>query len=291
MKCNVCPRNCKNRINGVCRAFSNGFRIARYSLHMWEEPPISFKNGSGTVFFSGCNLRCVYCQNKNVSHKNQGIEYSNDDLINIILELERMGAENINLVTPTHYTDKLIPVLKKLKPSLNIPIVWNSSAYERTDTLKRLRGLVDIYLPDFKYTDSRLAAIYSFAEDYPAIAIMAITEMFSQVGKYQLNVKGKMIKGMIIRHLVLPGCRYNSIEVLQKIAETVPVSDVLISIMSQYTPEFAKDCEFKNLHRRVTSFEYNCVCTEARKLGFNGYFQERSSAQSAYTPEFNGDMF
>lgn len=289
-ECNTCPRHCKSRANGVCRAFSDRFRIARYSLHMWEEPPISFKNGSGTIFFSGCNLRCVYCQNKEVSHKNKGIEYTSEEVAKIILTLEEMGADNINLVTPTHYTDKLIPILKRLKPSLNIPIVWNSSAYESAETLKRLRGLVDIYLPDFKYADSDLAANYSFAKDYPSIAGKAIIEMYSQVGRYRIDNNGKMLSGLIIRHLVLPGCRQNSIDVLQKIAETVPPDDILISLMSQYTPDFVSESEHQNLHRRVTSFEYDKVCKKALELGFEGYFQERSSAQSTYTPDFDGEV-
>ena len=155
--CTLCPRECGSRQNGICQSYSSGIRIARYSLHEWEEPPISFQHGSGTIFFSGCNLRCVYCQNMAVSHENLGTEYSADKIADIIIELERMGAENINLVTPTHYTHKLIPILKKVRPSLNIPIIWNSSAYEKVDTLRKLKGLIDIYLPDYKYADSELS--------------------------------------------------------------------------------------------------------------------------------------
>ena len=203
-----------------------------------------------------------------------------------MLDLEQQGAHNINLVTPTHFADKVAAALSKAKHKLNIPVVYNTSGYEKTETLKMLDGLVDIYLPDFKYASSELAALYSAAPDYPETARAALLEMFRQTGACVIGEDGMMQKGMIVRHLVLPGCRRDSIAVLDILANTLPIKDIKLSLMSQYTPEFALDCEFKNLHRRLTSFEYDSVLKHAVDLGFDGYFQHISSATSSYTPDF-----
>lgn len=288
-KCYLCPREC-----GIARELKKGYCgegdtavISRAALHMWEEPPISGTRGSGTIFFCGCNLRCVFCQNKTISRGGGARrEVSTDELSGIMLDLEAQGAHNINLVTPTHFADKVAAALTKVKHKLNIPVVYNSSGYEKTDTLKILEGLVDIYLPDFKYASSDLASLYSSAPDYPEVAKAAIEEMFRQTGAYVLDENGIMQKGLIVRHLVLPSCRHDSIAVLDILADTLSVKDIKLSLMSQYTPEFALDCEFKNLHRKLTSFEYDSVLGHAISLGFDGYFQHISSATSSYTPDF-----
>lgn len=291
-KCRLCPRECgADRAlgqRGYC-GIDGRIKIARAALHYWEEPSISGAHGSGTVFFSGCNLKCVYCQNKEVSHHRLGTVISENELEDTMLRLQAEGAENINLVTPTHYSDTLAKLLYKIKGKLNIPVVWNSSGYEKPETLEILDGLIDIYLPDFKYADTELAGLYSDAPDYPEVALKAIHKMYSQVGKNVFGDDGLLKRGMIIRHLVLPGCRKNSFAVLDAIASSIPVSDVKISLMSQYTPDFAIGCGFKNLERRITTFEYDSVLRYAEKLGFDGYFQERTSADKCYTPEFYGD--
>ena len=258
-------------------------------LHRWEEPPISGERGSGAIFFCGCNLRCVFCQNKTISRGGGNRkELSEDELISLMLKLRDAGAHNINLVTPTHFADTLARVLERVKPDLGIPVVYNTSGYESLETLKLLDGLVDVYLPDFKYASSELAAKYSSAPDYPEIATSALREMHRQVGKVTFDSDGRITKGVIVRHLVLPSHRKDSIEVLRLIADTVPISDIKLSLMSQYTPEFALDTPFKNLHRKLTSFEYNSVLEHAISLGFDGYFQSLSSATSKYTPNFEG---
>lgn len=292
MLCDVCPRHCKrDRAHGdlgYC-GVSDGVRVARCALHPWEEPPISGTNGSGTIFFSGCNLRCIYCQNHAVSHEGLGRRVSEGELIDMMFSLKAQGAHNINLVTPTHYTDIIVKVLTEVKKELALPIVWNSGGYDSVPSLERLCGLVDIYLPDFKYADRELARQYSGAEDYPDIAEAAIKEMYRQVGKFELDENGIMTKGLIVRHLVLPGCRKNSLEVLERIHGALPIENIKLSLMSQYTPDFAMGCGYKNLERRLTGFEYSSVLDRAEVLGFDGYFQDRSSADKSYTPEFFGD--
>ncbi len=290
--CDVCPRHCKkDRAHGdlgYC-GVSNGIRIARCALHYWEEPPISGKSGSGTIFFSGCNLRCIYCQNHAVSHEGLGRRVSEGELIDMMFSLKAQGAHNINLVTPTHYTDVIVKVLTEIKQDLALPIVWNSGGYDSVPSLERLCGLIDIYLPDFKYTDRELARQYSGAANYPEVAEAAIKEMYRQVGKFELDENGIMRKGIIVRHLVLPGCRKNSFEVLERLHNIVPVESIKLSLMSQYTPDFAMGGGYKNLERRITGFEYSSVLERAEALGFDGYFQDRSSANKSYTPEFFGD--
>lgn len=289
MTCNMCPRQCskdRNTSVGFC-GVGNIFRVARIAPHAWEEPPVSGERGSGTVFFSGCNLRCVFCQNKEISHSPKGKEYSADELYAAILDMvERQGVHNVNFVTPSHYLIQLLPVLERLKATCDLPVVWNSSGYESVESLRMLNGLVDVYLPDFKYASSQLAGKYSRAEDYPTVALAAIKEMYRQTGAVRFSPDGLIEKGVIVRHLVLPGERQDSVAVLRILSENLAIRDIRLSLMSQYTPDFAMDCEFKNLHRRVTTFEYNFVLDEAIRLGFDGYFQDKSSAVKNYTPEF-----
>ena len=286
--CRLCPRNCGvNRREGkvgVCGMLETLY-ISRCAPHMWEEPPISGTRGSGTVFFSGCNLRCVFCQNRTISREGVGHPVTEDELITKMLGLQEQGVHNVNLVTPTHYTAQLARLLEKLKPRLHIPVVWNSSGYESVEALRMVDGLVDIYLPDFKYMSPELAASYSAAPDYADRATEAVLEMYRQVGKYRES-NGLAEKGVIIRHLVLPGCRADSMAVLRHIADILPADDIRISVMRQYTPDFATDCPHKNLHRRVTEFEYTSVLDETARLGLEGYSQGKDAASKAFTPDF-----
>lgn len=265
---------------------SSATRIAGASLHMWEEPPISGKRGSGAIFFCGCSLGCVFCQNKDISRggRDIGRDISDKELIALIYRLAEEGAHNINFVTPTHFADTLVRILPEVRKSISIPIIYNCGGYEKVEALQRLDGLVDVYLPDFKYFSDELAGKYSAAPNYRHIAVAAIKEMYRQVGKAVFS-DGLMKKGMIIRHLLLPGCRHDSAAVLRLIADTLPVEDIKISIMRQYTPEFAPT-GIDSLSRRVTSFEYDFVLSEAEKYGFDGYYQDKSSATSVYTPDF-----
>ena len=289
-ECTLCPRMCRvSRAEGQRGFCGEGaeMRVSRVSLHSFEEPPISGTRGSGTIFFSGCTLRCEFCQNKTISRTGaQGKVFSVEELAEAMYQLRDEGAHNINLVTPTHFTLEIIKALKVVKPTLGIPVVYNTSGYERVETLRRLDGLVDIYLPDFKYCSAELAKKYSSAPNYKDVATEALVEMHRQRGAVRIDESGIMSSGVMIRHLVLPSGRKDSIEVLNTIAATVPTEDVLLSLMSQYTPEFALDSPYKELHRRLTSFEYSSVADHAEKLGFNGYFQALSSASSKYTPDF-----
>ncbi len=292
--CSLCPRSCgvsrsKGEI-GYCGE-RDSLRVARIAPHFFEEPPISGTRGSGAVFFSGCSLRCVFCQNRHISRRNgAGDEISEDKLYEAILKLQEKGVHNINLVTPTHFLHRIIPLLKRLKSKnqLKIPIVYNSSGYESVDSLKRLDGLVDIYMPDLKYFSSELSVKYSSAPDYFEVASKAIQEMLRQTGRYAYS-KGEahiLSRGLIVRHLVLPSSRKDSIAVLERLSELVSPKDILLSLMSQYTPEFAVDCPYRELHRRITDFEYSSVVNRAEELGFDGFIQSRDSASSKFTPDF-----
>jgi len=287
--CDICPRHCRtDRESGVgfC-GVGNEFYVSRIAPHFWEEPPVSGTHGSGTVFFAGCNLRCVFCQNRDISHGGKGRIFSPDELLHkILLMVKKHNVHNVNLVTPTHYTEALIPLLTELKRHCALPVVWNSSGYESAESLRRLAGLVDVYLPDFKYADGELAGRYSGAVDYPEVASAAIQEMYRQVGGVRFDSDGLITRGMIVRHLVLPGERHDSLKLLNIIKELLPIKDIRLSLMSQYTPDFALDSQYKNLHRRVTSFEYDSVLKSAIDMGFDGYFQGKSSADKSYTPEF-----
>lgn len=291
--CTLCPRKCKidrsKGETGLCRS-GNDIVVARSMVHMWEEPPISGTHGSGAIFFSGCSLRCVFCQNRPISHDCVGKVMSESELGALMLELQEKGVHNINLVTPTHFADKIASVLEKVKPRLNIPVVYNCGGYESKESVQMLKGLVDIYLPDFKYASDSLAVKYSNAPKYSYYAAAALAKMVESVGRpvFFRDTSGEEImkSGVIVRHLVLPSSRRDSMEVLDIIAKTVGVKNVRLSLMSQYTPEFALNCNIPCLHRKVTSFEYNSVLDHAEKLGFEGYFQDRSSACTNYTPEF-----
>ena len=292
-ECKLCPRQCnidRDEKIGFCGENST-VRVARIAPHMFEEPPISGTRGSGTVFFSGCPLHCVFCQNKDISRVGgAGKEMSSDELYAEIVKLLETGVHNLNLVTATQFVPQIVPVLKKLKANgdLCVPVVYNSSGYEKVETLKMLDGLVDIYLPDFKYFSPELAKKYSGAPDYPEVARAAIAEMFRQVGKYEYFEQEPSLlkKGLVIRHLVLPACRQDSINALRELSSFLPVEEVLLSLMSQYTPEFALDTPYKELHRKLTSFEYSSVVEEAERLGFDGFIQSKSSANAQYTPDF-----
>ena len=290
MLCRQCPRECNisrsEESYGFC-ASPDEFLVARTGLHAWEEPPVSGSRGSGTIFFGGCNLRCVFCQNRAISHGGVGREMSPDALLDAMLRLQDAGAHNINLVTPSHYTLQLAHVLEKARPLLHIPVVWNSSAYESVESLRALDGLVDVYLPDIKYFSPAVSAAYSSAPDYYSIAAKAIAEMLRQLGNTRLySDEGILLHGMIVRHLILPGCRSDSIDLLTALAKKFGTEAFLLSLMGQYTPEFAEDAPYPNLHRKLTSFEYQSVQKVATDLGFDGFSQDLSSATSKYTPDF-----
>ncbi len=286
-KCKLCPREC-----GINRHSSTGFcgqsdklRIARADLHVWEEPCISGTNGSGTVFFSGCTLRCCFCQNHEISQENKGYDITVNELADIFIELQNNGAHNINLVSPTPHVPKIIEALDIIKDKLTIPVVYNCSGYESIDTIKMLDGYVDIYLPDFKYFSDEYCKKYSKCDNYLETAVLAIKEMVSQVGKPSFDNDGIIKKGVIIRHLVLPSLRKDSANVIKTIAKNFESDQILLSIMSQYVP-MHKSFDFKELSRRISTFEYNFVLDLADELGFKGFSQERDSANSAYIPEF-----
>lgn len=289
--CALCPRRCGvDRTAGqvgVC-GVTDTLRVARIAPHMWEEPPISGSRGSGTVFFTGCSLRCIFCQNRTISREGMGKTYTEEELTAAILSLRDQGVHNINFVTPTHYTSTIARILERIKPTLGIPVVWNCGGYESVETLRLLEGLVDIYLPDFKYFSPDLSRDYSSAPDYPAIATEAVQEMYRQTGPYT-EEKDLAKRGVIIRHLVLPGCRADSMNVLRHIASILPPAEIRISVMRQYTPDFAADAPYKNLHRRVTDFEYTSVLDEAARLGLVGFSQGKDAATKAYTPDFEGN--
>ncbi|MCQ2433431.1 MAG: radical SAM protein [Clostridia bacterium] len=288
--CSLCPRLCGADRAGGKRGFcgaGNTVRIARAALHFWEEPCISGTEGSGTVFFSGCQLKCCFCQNYKISHECFGKDITEERLSAVFLSLQEQGANNINLVSATPYTDAVLRVLDHIRgKELHIPVVWNSGGYERVDTLKRLEGYVDIYLPDVKYDDSARAAAYSGAADYPMTAYTAVSEMARQTGKPAYDARGMMTRGTIVRHLVMPGGRRDSIAVIRRLRELFSPDEIVLSLMSQYTP-FYKSCEHKEINRRVTTFEYESVCNVVTECGFDGFFQEKSAAKEEYTPPFD----
>lgn len=288
MKCNICPRQCNvNRNNsvGFCSA-SNSIYIAKYMIHKWEEPIISGTDenfGSGAIFFSGCNLKCIYCQNYEISNSVVGKSYSVQELANLFKKLEKIGALNINLVTPTHYTDKIIEALKIYKPK--IPVVWNSSGYEKPEEIKKLKDFVDIYLVDLKYMNSTLAQKLSNAPDYPQFATKAILQMKKNQPKDILE-DNLMQKGVIIRHLVIPNEIENSLSCLNWINENLDKNQY-ISIMAQYTPCY-KAMQNKKYNRPLHIIEYKRVLSYLNKLNFkNGFVQELDSASTKFIPNFN----
>lgn len=285
--CNACPRKCNVERNigefsrGFCKMPYNAV-LARASLHLWEEPVISGERGSGAIFFSGCNLRCVFCQNYEISHENFGKQVSKSEFIDIVKRLENQGAHTINLVNPTHFVPFIKEVFSEYKPS--VPVVYNTGGYDDVESIRSLHGLIDVYLPDLKYFDSDVSKKYSNAENYFEKASKAVLEMQRQVGKSVIK-DGIMQKGMIIRHLVLPKNTDQSIKILRWIRGNLPI-DTYISLMSQYVP-YVKT-EYKELNRRIVTAEYQKVIDEFERLGFeNGFMQERSSAQTDFIPKFD----
>ncbi len=285
--CNACPRKCNVERNigefsrGFCKMPYNAV-LARASLHLWEEPVISGERGSGAIFFSGCNLRCVFCQNFEISHENFGKQVSKSEFIDIVKRLENQGAHTINLVNPTHFVPFIKEVFSEYKPS--VPVVYNTGGYDDVESIRSLQGLIDVYLPDLKYFDSDVSKKYSNAENYFEKASKAVLEMQRQVGKSVIK-DGIMQKGMIIRHLVLPKNTDQSIKILRWIKDNLPI-DTYISLMSQYVP--CVKTEYKELNRRIVTAEYQKVIDEFERLGFeNGFMQERSSAQTDFIPKFD----
>ncbi len=286
-KCDLCPRACNiDRAQGVgfCGMGAELF-AARAGLHFWEEPCIAGYGGAGTVFFTGCNLRCVYCQNREISAGKKGKEITVTRLREIFHELIFDGAECIDLVTPTHYADRIAEALAAEK--LPVPVVYNCGGYEKTETLRMLEGLVDVYLPDYKYAHPALAKSLSAAPDYPAVALAALKEMYRQTGDWTTDEDGLLQKGVLARHLVLPGYIENSLDCIDILTDTFTEEQILLSVMSQYTPPpFA--LPQPSLNRRLTQQEYDRVTDYLYLLGReNIYVQELSSAKEEYTPEFD----
>lgn len=282
--CNICPRKCnvdRSIKTGVC-GVSDTLKIARAAAHFWEEPCISGTGGSGTVFFSGCNMKCVFCQNYEISTGGFGKEITTERLREIYDELIYNGVHNINLVTPTHYADKILSSLEK---PLTVPVVYNSSGYDSVETLKKFEGKIQIYLPDMKYMDSSLAKKYSLAPDYPEKAKDAIREMFCQVGEAVFDDDGTMEKGVLIRHLMLPEQTDNTLDVIDWVSSEFG-DKVVFSLMSQFTPN--KNCSIPELQKTVSEEEYNKAVDYMYLCGMeNAYVQDFSSAKKEYTPPFD----
>lgn len=288
--CTLCPRKCKvNRLEGgrgYC-GMDSTIRAVRAALHMWEEPCISGKKGSGAVFFSGCGLRCCFCQNRDIAIGDSGKEITVERLAEIFLELQKKGAANLNLVTGAHYVPQIICALELARgKGLGLPVVYNSSGYENVETIRMLEGYVDVYLPDLKYMEPELAAAFSHAEDYPQVAQAAIAEMVRQTGPCQFGEDGYIRRGTIVRHLILPGHTKNSIAVLKYLHQTYG-ENIFISVMNQFTPVW-KNEKYPELNRKVTRREYEKVLNAAIELGIeNGYFQEGETAKESFIPAFD----
>lgn len=285
MICNMCPRKCnvnRDLKSGFC-GVSNTLKVARAQLHFWEEPIISGTNGSGTIFFSGCNLKCVYCQNYNISKENFGKDITTQRLAEIFKELENAGAHNINLVTPSHYVKQIVEALNIYKPK--IPVVYNTSGYDSVEELKMLEGYVDVYLTDLKYYSSELSQKYSSAKNYFEVCSLAIKEMIRQQPKNVME-NGLIKKGVIIRHMVLPNCIDDSFKVLDWVKNNLG-EDVIVSVMGQYTPYFNAS-KFPEINRKLKPVEYKLVINHFNKLGLkNGFMQSLDSADENFIPPFN----
>ena len=289
-KCTLCPRNCQiNRNNnelGFCN-MSSELMVARASLHFWEEPIISGENGSGTVFFSGCNLKCVFCQNFNISNNNFGKKISIERLSEIFLELQEKGAHNINLVTPTHFVPQIIESIKISKKSgLSIPIVYNSSGYENVETIKLLDGYIDIYLPDFKYFNNKNALKYSKCPNYFEHASAGLEEMIRQVGNPKFDKNGMLKKGVIVRHMLLPGLLDDSKKIIHYLVNKYD-DKIFISIMNQYTPTENLE-KYPEINKIVDNKEYQELIDYAIDIGIkNGFMQEGETQKTSFIPEFD----
>ncbi len=285
-KCKLCARNCniiRDESIGYCKS-NNDIKIAKVMVHMWEEPIISGTNGSGAIFFSNCNLRCVFCQNYKISHNGNGKYITSADLADIMKNLEAQGVHNINLVTPTHYTNQIIEALNIYKP--NIPIVWNTNGYENIETIKKLKDYVDIFLFDLKYFNNNLSKKYSSADNYFDVATKNIMEARTLIPQ-DLIEDGIMKKGIIIRHLVLPNCTNDSIHILQWIKENL--GSTLVSVMSQYAPYF-KAHNYPEINRKLTKLEYKRVVAMCDNLNLNGFVQDMDSATDDYVPDFDQEL-
>lgn len=292
--CELCPRRCRvNRYEqkGYCRA-GTVIRAGKAMLHEWEEPAVGLP--AGTVFFSGCTLGCLYCQNYRLSHEDFGMEIPPEKLAEVFLDLQEKGAADIDLVTPTHYLPGIIEAIELCKPKLHVPIVYNCGGYERREVAEALEEYVDIWLPDIKYCDDALAVKYSSAPGYFETALTAVEEMLRQVKaadrkraqKKAAGIDGQKEKKLILRHMVLPGQKEDSVRLLRAVADRLGTEGYCISLMSQYTP-FYKASEHPEIDRRVTTYEYEKVLSEALSLGFDGFMQERTSAKEEYTPVFD----
>ena len=283
MRCELCPRRCgaeREKHPGFC-GMGERVKVARAALHHWEEPCISGTRGSGTVFFSGCTLGCVFCQNRSVSAGGFGREISVERLREIFGELAGAGAHNLNLVSPTQFAPQ---ILRALEGKPEIPVVWNTGGYERVETLRSLEGAVQIYLPDLKYVSPALSKAYSGAADYFEAASRAILEMYRQVGPYQMGAEGVLCSGVVIRHMMLPGQLADTKRVIDWIAEQFAPGQVLVSLMSQYTPVAG----VPEIGRKVTRAEYRAACAYLENCGVQeGFFQERTAAREEYTPPFD----
>lgn len=287
--CNLCARKCNvNRLNnkvGLCKATSQ-IKIARAELHKWEEPPISGESGSGTVFFSYCNFKCVFCQNHEISQEYFGAEISIERLSEIFLELQEKGANNINLVTPTHYVPQIMEAIDIAKSNgLKLPILYNTNGYDTLETIKMLDGYIDVYLPDFKYFDDKNAIKYSKAPDYKKNLIPVLKEMVRQTGVPVFDENGLIKKGVIIRHLMLPGLLFDSKKVIDTIYSTFG-DDVFISIMNQYTP-IHKACDYPEINKPLNPAHYTSLINYAVSIGVkNGFVQEEGTNTTSYVPSF-----
>lgn len=286
--CTLCPRKCKadrESSVGFCGVDSR-IKIARADAHMWEEPCISGSRGSGTVFFSGCNLGCIFCQNYEISSGRGGRHVTEDELCDIVLSLQEKGVHNINFVTPTHYTDAILRVLDRIKHKLSVPVVWNTGGYERVETVERLSGYVDIFLPDMKYVNPLVSQRYSGASDYFENASRALFKMFEIAGYPQFDKDGMMTRGVLVRHLVLPSNIKESFAVLDFLAKSFDKERLYVSIMRQYFP-CHRAGEFPEIARKLTSLEYQRVTEYARGLGItNGFLQKKDCADAKYVPPF-----
>lgn len=287
-KCAICPRKCgvdRSVGTGVC-AVPDRIMVARAAPHFGEEPCISGLKGSGTVFFAGCNLRCVFCQNHDISRGAVGKALTVAELREVILRLQDMGVHNINIVTGTHYSDRIAEALSGLE--LEIPVVWNSSGYDSVSQLRQLEGLVQVYMPDYKYALPELALRYSAAPDYPEVALAALKEMYRQVGEFELNDEGLMRKGLLIRHLILPGQAENTLRVIDRVEDNLPAKKIMFSLMSQYTPMPGLEA-YPELLERVSMEEYERCGSylDFSEIEF-GYFQSPESATDELIPDFDG---
>ena len=288
MRCELCPRRCgaertESAGTGFC-GMPEEMRIARIAPHLWEEPPISGQRGTGAVFFSGCTLRCAFCQNAEISHRGAGRAFTPQQLADSLRRLEEMGMQSISFITATPFVPKILDTLELWRP--HVPVVWNTSGYETVETLRLLEGAVDVYLPDLKHFSPRLGGLIARAPDYFEAASAAIREMVRQCGIPQYSPEGIMTRGVLIRHLILPGCTSDSIRLLQWVRDELP-EGIPVSLMQQYVP--CNDVAIPGLQRRITPREYHRVCEYMRAIGLPGFTQGATSATVDFVPVFNQD--